>query len=958
MKNFFFVLLFCIFTVSLTAQFTQFVNPFIGTDGHGHTYPGATVPFGMVQLSPDTRADGYNDWDGCSGYHYSDSLIYGFSHTHLSGTGIADYCDVLLMPVTTPDISNSFSKKDAGNTGYASKFKHKNETSTPGYYSVLLDDDNIQVELTASLRTGFHKYFFPKTNHAAVLLDLTHRDKLLEGSYIKVLSEKKVEGLRRSSSWAVDQWLYFAIEFSEPFALDSITAFEYGFRFGNKREILVKCALSAVSAENAWENMQAEIPGWDFTQAKNNAREVWEKQLAKIEVHGGSHDDKVNFYTALYHTMIVPNIYEDVDGSFRGRDNEILNTKHAFHYYTVFSLWDTYRATHPLYTILEQKKTADFINTFLKQYELGGRLPMWELSANETHCMIGYHSVSVLADAITKEIQGFDYAKCYEAAREAQTLNPRSYRILYDQLFFESNDESESVSKTLEYAYDDWCIAQIGKTLNEGNHYNYIYLSKKWMHLFDGEFIRPRFNGGWYEPFDPAEVNFNYTEANAWQYTFYAPHDLGSLFPPEAGKANVTRLDRLFTASPTITGRQQSDITGMIGQYAHGNEPSHHVAYLYNYVQATHKTQYYVNKIRKEFYKNAPDGLIGNEDCGQMSAWYVFSALGFYPVCPGKPIYDAGTPLFDSVKIHLENGKTCNIISKNKAPANIYVKSISVNATPLAEPVIHHADIINGGTILFEMTDDSTITMSGTTPEAIPSHIPLCPIIQAEKTFADSTLITIIPFDSTETILYNFNGENPLVKPSVYNRPFYIRHSANFLATAKTATGSAGKPSTAIFKKITASAHLTYIINYDNQYTGGGNLALLDGIRGLKDFRTGSWQGWQGANMELLIDLGETKRVNAVRAGFLQDVKSWIFMPVHVKVLVSADGENFIEAATIPNTIAADDYTPTIKEFAAGFSNMQARYIKLIAENTKTVPAWHPGAGGRAWIFCDEVSVD
>lgn len=963
MKNFSFTILLLFICFALQAQLTQYVNPFIGTGAHGHTYPGATVPFGMVQLSPDTRPDGYNDWDGCSGYHHSDSIIYGFSHTHLSGTGIADYCDVLLMP-DIGDPANAFKNKMNGNKGYPSKFNHKNEKASPGFYSVLLDDKKIQVELTATARVGMHKYIFPATDKANIILDLTHRDKLLEGSYIKIISPTKIEGLRRSSSWAADQWLYFAIEFSEPFdksfSADSAhhaMAFHFA-KSAKAKTVFVKCALSAVSTEGAWKNMQAETEYRDFEKVKQDTKAAWEKQLSKIEVAGGSADDKINFYTALYHTMIVPNLYNDADGSYRGRDNQIHHTQNAADYYTVFSLWDTYRAAHPLYTILEQKRTTDFINTFLLQYEQGGRLPVWELSANETNCMIGYHSVSVIADAMVKGIGGFDYMKAFKAAKDAQTLTHQSYRILYDQVFFESNDESESVSKTLEYAYDDWCIAQIAQLAGSDEYNNYNVLSKKWMNLFDGEFIRPRTNGGWYEPFDPAEVNFNYTEANAWQYNFYAPQDLGNLFPPERMANNQKRLDNLFTASSQLTGRQQSDITGLLGQYAHGNEPSHHVAYLYNYVNATEKTQYFVNKIRTDFYKNSPEGLSGNEDCGQMSAWYVFSAMGFYPVCPGKTFYDAGTPLFDTVKIHLENGNTTTIIAKNKTQDAIYVRSLKVNNTEQISPVIQHADIVNGATIVFNMTSDSTQTMAGAVPEKIFSDVPLCPIISGQAVFTDSTLVTITPFDSSNIIVYSTKGEIPLVSAKVYKGPFYISGNSVVTATAKTKSGNAGKMSMRVFKKISDNIKLQYVAPYNHQYSGGGNFALLDGTRGNTDFRTGSWQGWWGNDMEVILDLGGSKPVKAVSAGFLQDVKSWIWMPETVTVEISDDGVNFTQAAVIKNTEPADSYTQIVKDFSATFTQTHAKYIRIKAKNKNTIPTWHTGAGEKAWIFCDEIIIE
>ncbi|MBC8172511.1 MAG: glycoside hydrolase family 92 protein [Chitinophagales bacterium] len=973
MKSFcFFLIFFFCFVCSAQNNYTAYVNPFIGTGGHGHTYPGATLPFGMVQLSPDTRLEG---WDACSGYHYSDSIIYGFSHTHLSGTGIADYCDILLMPTVGETQLENITDNNTLK-GYASAFTHAKEKASPGFYSVFLEDDKIPVELTTTTRVGFHKYSFPKTDRANIVLDLNHRDELLEGSFIKIISNKKIEGCRRSSSWAADQWIYFAIEFSQPFlkydnaegmqfmTLEDSTIYITGkqlklsFHFvtGGENPIYVKCALSPVRTTGAWSNMEAEIPHWDFEKIKTKADETWNTELSKIEVTSDDLEKKIIFYTALYHCMLAPNIYMNVDKKYRGRDKEI-HVAENFNYYTVFSLWDTYRALHPLLTIIDQKRTSDFINTFIKQYEQGGRLPVWELSANETNTMIGYHGVSVIADATIKGISGFDKQLAYDAMKDAQMLPHGSMMAYRGKGFFESKDESESVSKTIEYSYDDWCIAQMGLALGADDFRNNLILAKNWTNLYDGKFIRPRFNGGWYTPFDPAEVNFNYTEANAWQYNFAPVHDLGTLFPPDKKAENEKRLDQLFTSPSEMSGRQQADITGLIGQYAHGNEPSHHVAYLYNYTDATHKTQFYVNKIRSDFYKNTPDGLIGNEDCGQMSAWYVFSAMGFYPVCPGSDTYACGTPLFDEVRIHLENGKTSIIRAHDRSGKNIYVFSVVINEETREYPVILHSDIMNGSVIEFYLSGDSAQTIKGEIPKSLPKSIPLSPIITGEHVFTDSMQITIHAFDPSETVLYNLEGKNPIIFPGRYTKPITIHKSTTLMAVAKSKTGSSGRVCTAIFKKIPDNFNVTYVTTYDNQYTGGGNYGLVDSIRGSKDFRTGSWQGWWGNDMEVIIDLGGLKQIDTVKAGFLQDIKSWIWMPVKMDVWVSSDGINYSYVDSASHTIPAESNELGIKDLVAGFSETSARYIKVKAYNVGTIPKWHPGAGEKAWIFCDEVIV-
>ncbi|HSL53490.1 MAG TPA: GH92 family glycosyl hydrolase, partial [Pyrinomonadaceae bacterium] len=599
------VLLLAFLPAQASAQhdLTRYVNPFIGTGGHGHTFPGAIVPYGMVQLSPDTRLTG---WDGCSGYHYSDSKIYGFSHTHLSGTGILDYGDILL----TPSVGRA----------YSGRFQHRNETATPGYYSVKLDDENVLAELTATARAGMHRYTFPATDDANIVIDLAHRDKVID-SNLEITSATKVVGWRRSQSWAKDQIVYFALEFSQPFTAHSSTDTERqtSFRFDTRggAPVLVKVGISAVDVDGALKNLHAEIGHWDFDKVKSDARRMWNAELNKIAVTGGTVAQLTNFYTSLYHVMTAPNLFMDVDGRYRGRDFKTHVAK-DFSNYTVFSLWDTFRAAHPLYTIIDRKRTRDFIKTFLVQYEQGGRLPVWELAANETDTMIGYHAVSVIADAAVKGIDGFDLNKAFAAMKHSAELREhRGLGAYIDQGFISTEYERESVSKVLEYAYDDWCIAQVAQMLGKKEDYErYNARAQSYKNVFDrvSGFMRPRNNGGWVEPFDPREVTFAFTEANSWQYTFFAPHDISGLVALMGGRGQFARkLDQLFTADSRTTGREQVDITGLIGQYAHGNEPSHHMAYLYNYVGQPWKTQSRARQIMVQFYKPEPDGLIGNE---------------------------------------------------------------------------------------------------------------------------------------------------------------------------------------------------------------------------------------------------------------------------------------------------------------------------------------------------------
>jgi predicted alpha-1,2-mannosidase len=498
---------------------TRYVNPFIGTAGHGHTFPGAIVPFGMVQLSPDTRLSG---WDGCSGYHYSDSKIYGFSHTHLSGTGISDYGDILLMPAISESFENT------------SHFEHGNERATPGYYSVKLDD-NILVELTATARVGMHRYTFPRTDEAHVLLDLAHRDKVLDSDY-RLTGKSTLVGWRRSQAWAKDQIVYFALEFSQPFteyrSIESTLRISFRFDTRSGAPLLVKVGISAVDIDGALRNLRTEVNHWDFDKVRSDAAAAWNSELNKIQVTGGTDAQLTNFYTALYHAMTAPNLFMDVDGRYRGRDFKT-HVAEDFSNYTVFSLWDTFRAAHPLYTIIDQKRTRDFIKTFLVQYEQGGRLPVWELAANETDTMIGYHAVSVIADAAVKGIDGFDLRRAYEAMKHSAELKH------VDKGFIAMEDERESVSKVLEYAYDDWCIGQVARMAgNKADYERYSARAQSYKNVFDRNsgFMRPRSNGGWLEPFDPREVTFGFTEANSWQYTFFVPHDIDGLIELMGGR--------------------------------------------------------------------------------------------------------------------------------------------------------------------------------------------------------------------------------------------------------------------------------------------------------------------------------------------------------------------------------------------------------------------------------------
>ena len=963
-------------TTNKSEKLTSYVNTFIGTGGHGHTYPGASLPFGMVQLSPDTRLTG---WDGCSAYHYSDSVIYGFSHTHLSGTGISDYGDILLMPTTE---KYSFENGN-GEYGFESGFSHSSEVAEPAYYKVDLDRYDIKAELTATERTGMHKYTFPKDAKQKIVLDLKHRDIVISSS-LKVNSKNEIVGYRVSRAWAQEQYVYFVAQFSKDFSkvdiiendslkeglieskskkIQAILHFE-----NNKNdEIIVKVGISAVSIEGARKNLEAENPNWNFEEIKQKAQQKWEDELSKIEVEGGTKDQKIIFYTSLYHSFLNPNIFMDVDGKYRGTDMKIHQSK-DFTNYTVFSLWDTFRATHPLFTITQQKRTADFIKTFLHQYENGGQLPVWELAGNYTGCMIGYHSIPVIVDAYMKGITDFDINKAFEAMKHSADMNHLGLDAYKNYGFISINDEAESVSKTLEYAYDDWCIAQIAKSLGENEDYErFIKRAQSYKNIFNPEtgFMQPKKDNVWKTPFDPREVDFNFTEANSWQYSFFVPQDIQGLIKLHGGdNAFTKKLDALFNADSETSGRHQSDITGLIGQYAHGNEPSHHMAYLYNYAGKPWKAQKILRKIMDELYTNEADGLSGNEDCGQMSSWYVMSALGIYSVSPGNVEYVIGTPLFEKSTINLENEKQFVIEAKGVSEKNIYVQSALLNGKEYSKSYITHNEIMSGGSLVLTMGEKPNKNW-GVNKEYRPhseitdNQIQIAPYVVADsKTFFDSLKIEIKSSNKDAEIYFTLDGSIPNKESSKFEKPIIISESTSIKFVAYSKDLPASKVLESSFVKVPKNRKIKLISKYGKQYSAGGDYALIDNIRGGKDFRDGSWQGFDGQDFEAIVDLGKKQKINSISTGFLQSSRSWIFMPKQVEYFVSNDGKNFTSAGIIKNTVADTESETVIREFSVKLPKTTARYIKVIAKNYGKLPDWHLGAGGDSWVFVDEIVVE
>lgn len=641
---------------------TSYVNPFVGTDGHGHTFPGAIVPFGQIQPSPDTRLEG---WDGCSAYHYSDDTIYGFSHTHLSGTGCEDYGDVLLMPVDELQFRELKLWEPDMRDSYKRHFMHDNETAQAGYYKVTLDENGFPsttVELTADRRVAYHRYTYREEGYNVFVIDLKHRDVLLDGK-ISLTDDGLIVGHRHSSAWNPDQHLYFVICANVPFKEVRISSdsTQACVLLSRTKQVELQVAISGVDIQGAVNNLNA-AEYKDFDAARRGADSTWEAALGKLRVEGGTDEQKRCFYTALYHCMTSPYLWSDADGRYRGTDNQIHSVDPGREVYTVFSLWDTYRALHPLLTQIEPERTVDFVYTAMKNFEQGGELPMWELASHETHCMIGYHAVPMILEAYIHlaepdgTLAGYTPKQLLDAM-VATSNRTEAHREYARQGYLSSEVDNESVSKTLEYAYDDWCIAQMAEIAGDtATARTYWIRSQSWHNIIDSNgFAHPKRNGAWMTPFDPTEVNNHFTEANSWQYSTYVPHDIDAWAVHIGGKDRAVEfLDSLFEGHNAMSGRDQADVTGLIGMYAHGNEPSHHAAWLYSLLGQPEKTEKYVHKILNELYSSKPDGLCGNEDCGQMSAWYVLAALGRYEVCPGsgiwvetKPIFNCQLPIFN-----------------------------------------------------------------------------------------------------------------------------------------------------------------------------------------------------------------------------------------------------------------------------------------------------------------------
>lgn len=749
------------------------VNPFIGTGFHGHTYPGATAPYGAVQLSPDTRK---GNWDACSGYHYSDSTLMGFSHTHLSGTGCIDLGDILFRPSLQTPLA----------------FSHSDEKASPGYYSVNLREAGVLAELTTTPHVGIHRYTYKKGIESTLVVDMDH---LLDNEYIyegwvKQTGENELTGMRRTRGWVDYQYVFFVAQFSQPFSsMEQPSERQAVLTFDTTtgKPIVCKVGVSIVNEENARLNLEQETDsyGFDFDAIHQATRSNWEKELDVITVEGGTEAERTNFYTALYHSKIIPNIASDVNGQYRRHDMSVATIPAGRRQFSTFSTWDTFRAWHPMMTLLDTTLVNDMVQSLLDMYDASGELPLWPLSAGETGTMIGYHSTSIIADAYLKGIRGYDAEHALEAMKISAEKNKKGADYYIKEGFIPTNIKKESVSCLLEFAYDDWCIAQMAKALGHMDDYEtFIKRSQNFINVFDGStrfFRGKRQDGNWETPFDPFAIGRSYTEATAWQYRFFTPHDVYGLTQLSGGReAFIADLDSLFMVTSEVVG-DLVDVTGLVGQYAHGNEPSHHMAYLYSYVGQPWKTQEWTRRLLDEMYQPTPEGIIGNEDCGQMSAWYILSSLGFYSVCPGSNQFILTTPLFDKANMKLGNGKTL-VITANQPDKNKYITKVTLNGEEISHCYITYDQLMQGGTLDFTLSATPDKRW-GTAPEYAPysyTEQPTVsiPYIANDLDLFEGEITAELKSTTPEAVIhYTLDGSEPDENAPVYSEPFVLKET-------------------------------------------------------------------------------------------------------------------------------------------------------------------------------------
>lgn len=962
------------------------VDPFIGTSGHGHVFPGATTPFGMVQVSPDTGTEG---WDWCSGYHNSDRSIIGFSHTHLSGTGGGDLGDILLMPAVGKVLFDAGTKEDP-NGGYRSRFSHDSEKAYAGFYSVFLEDPKVEVELTASPRAAYHKYTYKgDRNTKHVMVDLIHgiQDNVELAQLVK-LSPSAIGGFRRSKGWADDHAVFYYIEFSAPIAkiqsrVDGIEVAGDSLRGknvvsaisfkGEKNSIEAKVGLSYVDVAGAKNNMLSEIGSLSFDQTLDSAVNSWNKALSVIEVEGGMMQEAVVFYTSLYHTMIAPYLMSDVDGRYISSDRNVY-TDTTMNNYGLFSLWDTFRALHPLLNLIEPEKNMEFVNSLVRYYQQSGRLPVWDLNMRETNCMIGYHAIPVIADAYMKGNRSFNADTALKAMLKSATQDQYAGVGYYRQFgYLPMDKENNSASKAVEYAYDDWCIAMMAKEMGREDVYNeYIKRAQYYKNHIDPKdgFVKGRDSHGRFrEKFAPTDISIlgqgDFTEGNSWHYSFFVPQDVNGHIDLLGGdSAYVAKLDELFS-SQSVTADHSPDVTGLIGNYAHGNEPSHHVAYLYSYAGKPWRTQEMVAKIKSEMYTAQRDGLCGNEDCGQMSAWYVFSAMGFYPVTPAANIYVLGNPSFRRMTINLIDGKEFVVSAKNFSAANIYIDSVSFNGVSYTKSYISHDMISGGGELILHMSSTPNKNFG----------VEVCdrPVAKIANSISSETLLSEVVFepylDTKQRIFADFIEVEP--KQVGGTQVVYTLDNSEPSAYSAKATGKIQINGDKILKirAVGKEGRLSSVGTYKfykgllkdvvtgtqprTPYVNGGLAALTDSLMGGDGYKNIEWIGYVDTTVVLKSKF-EPKVVSKVGFNAVNSVGAWVLLPFGGKATAYLNGEMVAEKEfDIPN---AKDVPEGAYFFDADMGKVKADEVVWTIVGGK-LPDWHTSKGKGAWMFIDEVTI-
>ncbi len=979
----------------------KLADPMIGTDGTGHTFPGATTPFGMVQLSP---SNDFKSWAWCSGYHYTDSVLKGFAHNHISGAGLSGLGDILLMPATG-DIRVNPGSEERPETGYRSRFSHDNEFASPGYYRVLLEDYNITAELTASQRVGFHRYTFHDGGDGHVIIDPTHGlDQSVIETEVAFVSDRMLRGFKHSAGDDGLRTVYFYAWFSKPFIDKGVAVDDRTDTTASKAKsknakafvrfdpapgeaIEVKVAMSHVSYEGAKTNFEAEAVEADFDGTWKAAEKSWEEKLKKFRIKGLDPSEERVFYTAVYHSFISPNLISDVDGNFIVEGEQYRSEEP---HYSNFSTWDTYRALHPLFCLVDQKSNSRFVKALTSRYhdqQVG--LPLWELLGYDNKCMIGYNAVSPMVEAVLKDVDGVDPEAVYEAVTAAaNNTSPEKSSVVYGlngmkgytRLHYVPAEVNSSVSKTTEQNYYDWAIARLAAKLGKPEDAEqYKARSLGYRNLFrpDKKLLWPKYSNGLWREMDTTrwyDYEMNYVSGNVWGYSSYVPHDVEGLAGLIGGrKAFGHWLDKIFSDSTRLKGNQHVDISGFIGKYGHGDEPSHHMAYLYNHAGQPWKGQKIIRKIMDDFYTDRPDGLVNNEDLGQMSAWYIFSALGFYPVNPAALVYEIGSPNVKEAVLNLENGNRFRVVARNNSKRNRYVQSVRLNGQVLEKTYLTHDQIMKGGLLEFEMGRKPN-KQWGTEPGmAAPSAVELNDKSKLSETlpapydvngafvFEDKLKITLACKEPGADIHYTLDGTNPDEKSRKYREPFDISESTRLRAVAVVKGKNPGMIMDQHYYEgidlSTENGNAKVTLNPPPTREGDDGARLVDGVFETSYRSDENWCVWQGDDAGIVIDLGEKQRIRSVTVSYLDHTGLWIFPPRAIRLYTSAGGKDFRMHARKTEINSSVTFNPFIRRVPLKFPAVETQYLKIEMENSGEIPEWHKGAGKPALLYAGEIIV-